>query len=460
MKKRIKLYHTLLVLGVTVAVVLLNLAVSTISDKLPLSADFTKNKVFELSEETKEVLKKVDRNVDIYYFVTKGKENLYISQTVDMYKGYSNKISFTQKDPAEDPEFTKTFGNNLTDNSIIVKCGDRSRTIDSSTFYDTTFQQQNIVSFMLEQRLTRAIDYVLGDADVNVMFTSGHEEIGYNILKTPLEDENANVSEINLSTADIPENVSVLYIAGPQRDFSSAETEKLDLFLKRGGSLNISVDYGNELPVLTQYFKEYWGVIFDNDIVLECDESKIFQNPYYIIPSYGDSDIVSDMKAKNLNVIWPNARSITLDEKPGVTYTDVLRSSDKSAIKAAGSGNLSYTAEEGDIRGSQRLAVTLEYVDYEKSTRTKIVASGTTLYAAQMFLSEASIANSDYVRSAQSFLTGDEISKISVTPKNVAVQYLTLTNAQKTAYTWIFGILPGVIVLGAGLAVWLRRRHL
>ena len=50
MKKRIKLYHTLLVLGVTVAVVLLNLAVSTISDKLPLSADFTKNKVFELSE--------------------------------------------------------------------------------------------------------------------------------------------------------------------------------------------------------------------------------------------------------------------------------------------------------------------------------------------------------------------------------------------------------------------------
>ena len=193
---------------------------------------------------------------------------------------------------------------------------------------------------------------------------------------------------------------------------------------------------------------------------MECDESKIFQNPYYIIPSYGDSDIVSDMKAKNLNVIWPNARSITLDEKPGVTYTDVLRSSDKSAVKAAGSGNLSYTAEEGDIRGSQRLAVTLEYVDYEKSTRTKIVASGTTLYAAQMFLSEASIANSDYVRSAQSFLTGDEISKISVTPKNVAVQYLTLTNAQKTAYTWIFGILPGVIVLGAGLAVWLRRRHL
>lgn len=460
MKKRIRLYNALLTLAAFATVLLLNLAVSTLSDKLPLSADLTKNKVFELSNETKAVLKKADRDIEIYYFVTKGKENLYIEQTVDMYKGYSSRISFERKDPAEDPEFTKSVASNLTDNSIVVKCGDRTRTIDSSTFYDTTFQKQNIVSFMLEQRLTRAIDYVLGDADVNVAFTSGHEEIGFNILKTPLEDENANVSEINLSTADIPENVSVLYICGPQRDFSAAETEKIDAFLKRGGALNISVDYGNGLPVLSKYFEEYWGIIFENNIVIEGDESKIFQNPYYIIPTYGESPITSDMKAKSLNMIYPNARSITLSEKPGVTYTDVLMSSEKSAVKAAGSGNLSYTIDSADPRGVQRLAVTLEYVDSQRSTRTKIFASGTTLYAAQMFLSEASISNSDYVRNVQSFLTGDEISNISVTPKNVAVQYLTLTNAQRTTYMWIFGILPGIVVLGLGLAVWLRRRHL
>ena len=88
-----------------------------------------------------------------------------------MYKGYQRKIHFTEKDPAQDPAFVKSLGVEISDNSVIVKSGDRMKIVDASTLYDTTFQKQGIVSFELEARLTGAIEYVLKDEDINVLFT-------------------------------------------------------------------------------------------------------------------------------------------------------------------------------------------------------------------------------------------------------------------------------------------------
>ena len=96
-KLKIKTYHRFMALAVIIAAVLLNLITATLADKLPLKLDLTGNEVFQLSDETINVLKNVDRDIDVYYFVTSGNENLYVKQTVDMYKGYSDKIHFTQK---------------------------------------------------------------------------------------------------------------------------------------------------------------------------------------------------------------------------------------------------------------------------------------------------------------------------------------------------------------------------
>ena len=458
-KFKLKFNFTFLIILVVVAAVLVNLIAVTLEGKLPLKIDFSSNKTFELSKETIEVLKNVDRDINIYHFVTKGNESLFVKQTVDMYKGYNNKIHFEQIDPARDPVFAKNIGVEVTENSVIVKSGDRVRTIDSSNMYDSSYEQYEITEFKLEQKLTLAIDYVLRKENTNILFTKGHEEVGYKILKTSLEDENAQASEIDLKTTDIPEGTSAIYIISPQRDFSADEVVKVQKYLEAGGSLNVSIDFDTtSTSILRQFLSEYWGIDYKDNIILETDENKYYSNnPYILIPEYGEHDIMSKIKSGNISMLWPNTRSIEITQKPGVT-TDVLLMTSAKAIAKPSSKAGELDVTEGDTTGQANIAVATEYINSSAKTRTKIIATGSSFYL--MYLQEASVANVDFVRESLNYLRGEESSKsISITPKNVFVKQMTLTQSQRTTYTYVYGVLPAVIVLAAGLIVWLRRRH-
>ena len=440
---------------------MLNLFIGTLGEKFPLKLDLTQNKIFELSEETKTVLKNVDRDIDVYYFATKGNEQLYVAQTVEMYKGYTDRIRFEQKDPTADPVFAREIGTDVTDNSIIVRCGDRTKIVDSSTIFDYTFQNQGIIEFQLEQKLTKAIAYVQAEADTNVLFTTGHAEVGITLMKSPLEEENAQVSEINLKTTDIPDNTAAVYVIGPRRDFSADEILKLQSYLANGGALNVSLDVkASDLPVLRQYLSEYWGINYNDDIVMETDSMSILaNNPFYILPQIEEHDITNSFVQKKVGIAWPETRSLYLTEKPGVTSAVLLDTTDKAVSKAA-TESVSFTVQEGDRTGVQTLAAAVSYIDYEKKTRTRIVATGTSLYAAKLLLSDSSVANGDFLRECFLFLKGEDASGISIMPKNVSQNYLVLKQGEITAYTWLFAILPEVLILAAGLVIWLRRRHL
>jgi ABC-2 type transport system permease protein len=457
MKKfKLKTSFILLIAAVIVAVVLINLIAATLGEKLPLKADMSANKVYSLSEETIKALKAVDRDVYVYYLVTSGNENMRIKQTIDMYKGYNDKIHFEQVDPSRDPVFAKNIGVEVSENSVIVKSGDRVKAIDSSVVYDSTYSQYGIVEFSLEQKLTLAIDYVLRSSDTTVLFTKGHEEIGFEILKSSIEEENATPSEIDLKTSDIPEDTAALYIISPQRDFSADEIEKIHKYLEGGGSLNVSIDYDvTETPVLRQYLSEYWGINFLDNIVLETDENRYSSNnPYILIPVYGSHNITSRMSSSRVNILWPSARGIEILEKPGVTTVPLLKSSEKTVAKPSSEAG-SFDVSEADVVGEATLATVTEYLDTAARTRTRIISTGSSFYL--LYLREASVANADFVHECLNYLRGEERSLIS--PKNVQVQYMTLTQQEIILYRWIYGILPPLLVFVAGIFVWVRRRH-
>lgn len=461
MKKKLKLALWLSALGALLAVILLNLIVGKIGEKTPLKLDLTSNKIFELSEETKNVLKNVDKDIDVFYFVTKGNEELYIAQTIEMYKGYSDKIHFEQKDPTADPVFARSLGTDVTDNSVIVKSGDRIKVVDSSTIYDDSLNQYGIIEFQLEQKLTRAIAYVQAESDIKVYFTSGHEEIGYQFMKTALEDENAEAYEIDLKTTDIPTNAAAIYIIGPQTDFSADELSRLQSYLSNGGGLNVSLDVkADDLPTLRQFLSENWGINYNNDIVMETDGMSILaNNPFYLLPQIAQHDITSVFVGIKPDIAWPESRSLYITEVPDVKASSLLTTTENAFSKAA-ADSVSYTAEEGDIQGVQTLAVAFECVDNSKNTTSRIIATGTSLYAADMFLSDTSFANSEFLRKCFLYLRGEDSKSVAIIPKNVAKKYMVLKLEEIIGYACLFVILPVVLVLAAGLIIWLRRRRL
>ena len=436
---------------VIIAVILVNLIVVALSEKLPLQADLTGNEIFELSGETINVLKNVDREIEVYYLSPKGNEDLYVQQAIEMYKGYTNKIKFKQIDPSRDPAFVKSLGVEVADNSIIVKSGDRMKIVDASTLYDTTFQQQGIVSFELEIKLTAAIEYVLKENDVNVRFTTGHEEMGMALFGDILTTQNATVSEIDLKTAEIPEDTKILYITGPQRDFSAEELTKIQAYLNGGGALNISIDYGTSMPLLEQFMREYYGVTFENNLIYETDASRVLtNNPIYVLPEIQPHDITNDFLSKKIAVLWPKARSIKIEEKAGVEPTVLFKTSESAIAQ--------YEGAEGEKQSFDLAASLIVYGNTGK--KAKILVAGTSFYSANMFLQEANIANADFVRNSYNYLYGGEVSGISITPKNVGVTYLKLSLSQIILYGIFVGILPPVLILAAGVFVWFKRRRL
>lgn len=459
-KFKLKTYRRAIAVAVIVVAILANLIVGVLSEKLPLEFDLTANKVFSLSDETVNMLKNLNEDIEVYYLVTKGNEDLYIQQTLDMYKGHTNKLHFSQIDPAQDPVFVNSIGaEKITDNSIIVKCGERTRIVDPGSIYDTTLQQQNIVSYELEIKLTSAIDYVLNDSDIKILFTKGHEEVGMQIYYNLLYGENATISEIDLKAEEIPEDTAAIYVVGPRRDFSADELQKIAAYVNGGGSLNISLDYGVEVPLINKFMTEYYGISFDNNIIMETENIHIIgENPFFIVPNPTEHELTKTMLEKEVPIIWPNSRSIQLSDRPGVVNRVLFKSSDSAVAQQATGETVSENADAG-VKGTYAFAA-VATVESDSGKEGKVIASGTSLYASEMFTKEASAANLDFVLSAYSYLHGGDVSTVSIIPKNVAINYLTLTKSNVIFYAIIFGVLPPVLILAAGVFVWFKRRHL
>ena len=203
----------------------------------------------------------------------------------------------------------------------------------------------------------------------------------------------------------------------------------------------------------------YYGISFDNNIIMETDNSHILMNnPFYIIPTPGEHDITKDFESKKLAVILPEVRSLTLSEKVGVE-SHILLSTSEGAVAKSGAAEIKPQVESGDVPAKYILGVAANVVG-STGKKARVVAVGSSLYAANMFLQEASAANSDFVINSYNFLHGGEITSFSITPKNVAVNYLTLNQGQIILYAIIFGILPPVLVLAMGVYVWFKRRRL
>ena len=71
----------------------------------------------------------------------------------------------------------------------------------------------------------------------------------------------------------------------------------------------------------------------------------------------------------------------------------------------------------------------------------------------------ASIGNADFVLNTLNWLQ-DEHESISIRPKNIVSEYLNINSFQILLFSGIVVILIPLIILGSGLVVWLRRRHL
>jgi len=465
-KMKYKISSVALAAVVLLVVILLNAVISAMGDKMNLKVDLTKERVYEFSQQTKEVIKAINKDVSVYALYPDDASNNYVEYAKEYLAKYSNmndKIKVTYIDPYTNPTFAKKYegtGESIGAGSIIMECGDKVKVVTIDQLYRQN-QYTGSTSIDMEKKMTMAFSFVTGQSgDSKIYFTEGHNELSCYNMEKALEGEGYTCESVNITINGISEDTDLLVIASPSKDFTGEEINLLDEYMDKGGkALYLSTPGIPPLERLSAYLIE-WGITPNNDFIIENDKNHAYAagaNMSYPAPILLEHEINNNIIEGGLVFIAPNAGSFTITDS-NVRYaktTALMETTEKSI------GKIDLTTEketEKDIKGPLNVAALSEMQDMSGG---KLAVIGS-IYSMEMvdgILEEASYANGDFLLNTVSYMT-EKANPFDIRAKVISSSTLTMNETQVIMCYILIQYLIPLIIIVAGLVVWLRRRYL
>ncbi len=467
-KKHIKNGSYTMVMSVIfiAVVIVINMIVSTIPSKYS-EIDISSQKLYSIGDETKEMLKDLEKDVTIYQIAQSGSEDENIANLLKKYEDESKHIKVEQKDPVVNPKFVSQYtSDDLSANSLIVVCGDRNKVIDYNNMYETSIDYQTYSSqttgFDGEGQITSAIGYVTSE-NLPVLYTvEGHGEKDMDSsVKEDIEKANMDIKSLNLLTeGSVPDDADCLFIDSPSTDFSSDEKDAIIEYLEDGGKAMIFSDYTTEDMPNFDAILENYGVQRVDGVVFEGDNQHYaMQMPYYLVPTINSTDASSETASAGYYVLAPYAQGIKKldDVRDTVTIESILTTSDQAYSKTDLNSN-TIEKEDGDVEGPFDLGVSItESLDDDKETQ--IVYYSTSNLMDSQTNQMVSGGNEKLIIESLKWMTDtEESASVSIPSKSLEVSYLTITDYD--AAFWkicTIALIPGLFLV-IGFVVWIKRR--
>ncbi len=449
-----------------VAVIFVNLIVAKIPEKYTVF-DVTENKIYSITQDTKNMLKTVNKDVKIYVYCEKENFDTNVIEIMRRYEGENSHIKVEYVDPVSNPQFYSQYSSTEFDQgTVVVVCGDKFRTItyeelfvlDYSLNYYTYSYDTTITGIDAEGQLTSAIAFVTSDDSHTIYFAKGHGESDYDPNFTDLiQKANVSTDDLMLLTEDsIPEDCECLVINCPSGDYTEDEINKIKSFVDAGGNVIISLYAAEkEQPNLYGLLKEY-GLNVSNNLVVESSRRNYYQSPFYLLPTVESTTITSGVY-NEYYVFAPYCLAMTVSEESGegISITELLVTTSDSFAKPMSGQITTYSKEEGDIDGPFTVAAEVTKTT-DGITGTIIVTSCSYLFT-QSADQTVSGGNSELFGGILSSMIHLE-SNISIPAKSFEVQYLTVTEADSATWRSVTLFIVPIGLLLVGLVIWLRRR--
>lgn len=468
-KKALK--HGSYSIGVTAVVIAATVVLNLVVQELPSKyreIDLSSQKLYTIGEQTEKVLEKLDKDVELYYIAQDGTESSDIQKLLEKYEEGSEHITVEQKDPAVYPKFASQYTtDSITNNSVIVVCGDKSKVVDYNSMYETSIDYQTytqtVTGFDGEGQLTSAVSYVTSD-DMPILYTlEGHNESSMSeTMKETIQKSNIDIQSLNLLTMEaVPEDAECLFIFAPAKDLSEDEADKVIAYLENGGKALIVSNYTEEeMPNFMSVLENY-GVQPVKGIALEGDtDHYISQNPYYLLPNIESNEITSDLSSESRYVLMALAQGIEQTEtvRDTLEIESILSTSDSAYSKVDLENMQTMEKEEGDIDGPFDLGVSITE-DLGDDKQTQIV-----YFASESIFNDSmnqTVAGTNYELLSASLgwmcETGDS-GAVSIPSKSLDTTYLTISAADVSFWSIFVTAVVPVCVLIIGFYIWMKRR--
>lgn len=451
---------------ITALVIAVNLLVGRLPENL-LSLDVTSGRLFTLTQETKEWVAELTKDVSVYVLINEDNKDTNLDKTLRKIEDLSKHITVTYVDPAVNPQFYSNYTDmEPATNSLIVTGPERSRVIDYNDIYDYeidyTYYEYEITGYDGEGQIISAMSYVTTDDMPKIYVLGGHEEL---VLEgqfaQAVQKENIEQEELFLLTAQaVPEDAQAVIVNAPLNDLSEDETEKILTYLDNGGSIVIVAPLTETRLPNFERILDYYGLSLTDGMVMEADTGMYYQQiPYFLLPEIQPDEITAGVL--DTAVFAPYARGILYDgESEAVACTPLLTTSDDSYHKAKaqpGEAADSYGKEDGDLEGPFTIALTAEKTLKGGSTSRAVVVA-----SEPFFTTDAdSIVPGNNVRFFAGILSvlASHESSVTIPVKSYDAAVLTFSTGSVIAA----GILSTLVIpLGAlvtGFVIWFRRRR-
>lgn len=460
--------YSMAVTAVVIAiVVVLNLVVQEIPSKCR-EIDLSSQKLYTIGEQTEKILKNLKKDVTLYYIAQDGTESSDIKNLLEKYEEGSKHITVEQKDPAVSPKFASQYtSDNISNNSIIVVCGDKSKVVDYSSMYETSINyqtySQEVTGFDGEGQLTSAINYVVSDNMPVLYNLEGHDESSMSeTMKETIEKANIEIKSLNLLSEEaVPDDAECLFIFAPATDLTKEEADKIISYLENGGKALIVSNYTDEDMPNFESVLENYGVQPVDGIVLEGNtDNYVSQNPYYLLPNIESGEITSELSSQSRYVLVPLAQGIKKADniRDTLNISSILTTSDSAYSKTNLKDMDTMEKEDGDIDGPFDLAVSItEKVGDDKETQIAYFASASIFN--DSINSMVSGTNYELLSASLAWMCStDDSNQISIPSKSYDTTTLTVPTADINFWSiFVTGVLP-VCILLIGFGIWMKRR--
>ena len=276
-------------------------------------------------------------------------------------------------------------------------------------------------------------------------------------------------SSINLAIEDIPEDTALLVSAAPQFDFLSDEIVKLEQFLSFGGNLMILYDPEMESLPMLENFLEEWGVVIDFKL--------IFDDDYVFIPAFGviGAHVVEGSlpSTADAEVITTNIRPMgvflarplrEVGTRGGFAINPLIQTfSASSFAKDISGGNITtHERESGDESGPFVLAYHVSRLTRDANNNhanANLIIAGAAWFD-DNFLSlygESFYNNIIMADLANDFNPFGE--RVYIPGKDISNNQMPVSSSGARTILILLVITLPLLIIGAGVVVWRKRRH-
>lgn len=432
--------------------------------------DTTGNGRFSLAPQTTQLLKNLEKDVEIKAFFPGGNHEP-LEDMLKAYRGVGDHFRYEFIDPNRQNDLANQYdvsvygifenpmtGATLKFGTVVVSYGGRREKIEKRS------------EEVAEEDLTNAIIKVGRTETKKIYFVQGHgekdpessEQAGYSLAKKALETQSYVVESVNLAERGaVPENAQVLIIAGMKTEPFPMELEFIKTFLDAGGGVLFMMD-PTPSPSLQSFFNE-WGVQIDNDVIL--DDNILGQ----LIGTSKSTPLVSGYESHSITdrfdrmTFFPMTRSIRrMNSGPDDVIVQTLFNSSSESWGETNLNNPKPVYNPGqDLEGPLSLAVAVtkevrEASEEQSAVNARMVVTGTSRFATDAYFAQG---NGNMFLNMVNWLAQDE-DLIAIRPKPVDDRPVPLSQGQLMLIRFVtVFMLPGLALI-IGIVVVMRRRRL